>query len=121
MKQNTTEKYFYHYFLKHKESECPYHNPPSSLLFYNYFKKEVYIWNTKPKRRKSLFVVVAIDDSEDNKLIELRYLYLFKILQLGAPFVAQGQRTQLNIHEEGDLIPGFIQWVKDLALPLSVV
>ena len=35
--------------------------------------------------------------------------------------MAQQVRTQHSLREDAGLIPGLIQWVKDLALPQAVV
>ena len=35
----------------------------------------------------------------------------------GVPIVAQWIKTSTSLHEEADLIPGLVQWVKDPALP----
>ena len=34
-----------------------------------------------------------------------------------APIVAQQVKNPTNIHEDPALIPGLVQWVKDMALP----
>ena len=40
-----------------------------------------------------------------------------KKLNIGVSFVAQQLKNLIGIHEDSGSIPGFTQWVKDLALP----
>ena len=40
-----------------------------------------------------------------------------KLSPLGVPNVAQQVKNQTSIHEGAGLIPGLVQWVKDLVLP----
>ena len=40
--------------------------------------------------------------------------------EIGVPIVAQWVRNTTNIHEDVGLIPGLIQWVKDLVLPCAL-
>ena len=42
-------------------------------------------------------------------------------LHLGVPTVAQWVKKLTSIHEDVGLIPGFVQWVKDLMLPQGAV
>ena len=43
--------------------------------------------------------------------------YIYKRDAKGAPFKAQGLMNPTRIHEDTELIPGLVQWVKDPALP----
>ena len=40
-----------------------------------------------------------------------------KKINLGIPMVAQQVKNPTSIHEDGGLIPGLAQWVRDLPLP----
>ena len=43
--------------------------------------------------------------------------YIIKYSELGVPIVAQRIKNSKTIREDVGLIPGLVQWVKDLALP----
>ena len=40
-----------------------------------------------------------------------------KLLKLGVPFIAQWLMNPTKIHEDVGSIPGFAQWIKDMAMP----
>ena len=40
-----------------------------------------------------------------------------KMLSMGVPVIAQWAMHSASIHEDGSSIPGFTQWINDLALP----
>ena len=65
-----------------------------------------------------LRIWVGVPDTGSGK----GFLYKIKTEVLsGAPFMAQRLTNPTSIHEDVGSIPGFAQWVRDLALPCAVM
>ena len=54
--------------------------------------------------------------SEVEILIHIAH-WVLKTYKFGVPIMAQWLANPTSIHEDVGLIPGLVQWVKDLALP----
>ena len=55
------------------------------------------------------------------RFIKICVKWFIEITHIGVPVMSQWLMNPTSIHEDAGLIPGLIQWVKDLVLPWAVM